>query len=70
MEIGVWLDGGGVEIAAAFGDRGIEYVQCGEVLVDDRLIVSAAKRPFVHRRLRLCWVGEELGASSRHHGRR
>jgi hypothetical protein len=38
MEVGVWFDGGSVEMAAARGDASIERVQCGEMLVDDRLI--------------------------------
>ena len=38
MEVGVRLEGGGIELATAFGDDDAEFVERGEVPIDDRLI--------------------------------
>ena len=38
MEVGVRLDGGGVEATAALGNDGIEIIQSGEVPIDDWLV--------------------------------
>ena len=56
MEIGVRLDGAGVETAAAFGDGGIERIQRGEVRVDHRLV---DQRPKMLGRLQLRSVGRQ-----------
>ena len=38
MEVGMWLEGGGIELATARGDGGAEFVERGDMPVDDRLI--------------------------------
>src|SRR5215208_449950 len=38
MEVGVWLNGSGLEPPAALGDRGLEVSERGEVLIDDGLV--------------------------------
>ena len=38
MEVGVGSEGGGIELATALGDGGAEFVQRGDVPIDDRLI--------------------------------
>src|SRR5215218_11366645 len=38
MEVGVWLEGGGIELATARGDGGAEFVERGDMPIDDRLI--------------------------------
>src|SRR5688572_9478720 len=38
MEVGVRLESGGIEPAAALGDDGAELVQRGDMPIDDRLI--------------------------------
>ena len=38
MEVGVRLEGGGVELATALGDDGGEFVERGDVPIDDGLI--------------------------------
>ena len=38
MEVGVRLESGGIEPAAALGDDGGELVQRGDMPIDDRLI--------------------------------
>ena len=38
MEVGVRLEGGGIELATAFGDDDAELVERGEVPIDDGLI--------------------------------
>ena len=38
MEVGVRLEGGGIELATALGDGGAEFVERGEVPIDDRLV--------------------------------
>ena len=62
MEVGVWPEGGGVEAAAPRGDGGIERVQGGEVLVDDRLI---DQRPEMFGRLQLRAVGRQEDEADR-----
>ena len=41
MEMGVWLDHGGVESTAALGDHGVEVIEGGEVAVGDRLVAHS-----------------------------
>ena len=38
MEVGVRLEGGGIELATARGDDGAEFVERGEVPIDDWLV--------------------------------
>jgi hypothetical protein len=38
VEVGVWLEGGGLEPAAALGDDGLEVGEGCEVPVDDGLV--------------------------------
>src|SRR4051812_26709737 len=38
MEVGVRLEGGGIELTTARGDGGAELVERGDVPIDDRLI--------------------------------
>jgi hypothetical protein len=38
MEVGVRSEGGGIELATALGDGGAEFVERGEMPIDDRLI--------------------------------
>jgi hypothetical protein len=38
MEVGVRLEGGGIELTTAFGDDGAEFVERGEVPIDDWLV--------------------------------
>src|SRR5215208_2966390 len=38
MKVGVRLEGRGIALAAAFGDDGTEFVQRGDMPVDDRLV--------------------------------
>jgi hypothetical protein len=38
MEVGVRFESGGIELAAAFGDSGAEFVKGGDEPIDDRLI--------------------------------
>jgi hypothetical protein len=38
MEVCVRLEGGGIELATAFGEDGAEVVQRGDMLIDDRLV--------------------------------
>jgi hypothetical protein len=38
MKVGVRLEGGGIELAAARGDDGAEFVERGDMPVDDWLI--------------------------------
>ena len=38
MEVGVRLEGGGIELATAFGEDGAEVVQQGDMPIGDRLI--------------------------------
>jgi hypothetical protein len=38
MEVGMRLEGGGIELATALGDDGVEFVQRSEVPIDDRLV--------------------------------
>src|SRR5215212_10622583 len=56
VEVGVRLEGGGVEPAAAFGDDGAEFVQRSEVPVDDRLV---HRRPEVLGGLELARIGRQ-----------
>ena len=56
MEIGVWLEDGGLEPAAALGDDGLEVGEGGEVPVDNGFV---HQRPEVLGRLQLRAVGRE-----------
>ena len=38
MEVGVRLEGGGIELATALGDDGAEVVERGDMPIGDRLI--------------------------------
>src|SRR3954467_7238737 len=38
MEVGVRLEGRGIELATARGDDGVEFVERGDMPVDDRLV--------------------------------
>ncbi len=38
MEVGVWLEGVGIELLTARGDDGAEFVERGDMPIDDRLI--------------------------------
>ena len=39
MEVGVRLEGSGIELAAALGDGGAEFVQRGDMPIDNWLIM-------------------------------
>src|ERR687897_587200 len=54
MEVGVRLESGGIEPAAALGDDGAEFVQRGDMPIDDRLI---HQRPEAFGGLELRTVG-------------
>ena len=38
MEVGVWLEGVGIELLTARGDDGAEFVELGDMPIDDRLV--------------------------------
>ena len=54
MEVGVRLEGGGIELATALGDGGAEFVERGEMPIDDRLI---HQRPEMLGRLEFGGIG-------------
>ena len=56
MEVGVRSEGGGIELATALGDGGAEFVERGDVPIDDRLI---HQRPEMLGRLEFGRVGRQ-----------
>jgi len=56
MEVGVRLESGGIELTAAFGDEGAEFVEGCDMPVDDRLI---DERPEPLGRLEFGRVGRQ-----------
>ena len=57
MEVGVRLKGGGIELATALGDDGAEFVEGGEMPIDDGLI---HQRPEMLGRLEFGRVGRQV----------
>src|SRR5215213_8736593 len=56
MEVGVRLEGGGIELATARGDGGAEFVERGDMPTDDRLVHQG---PETLSRSEFGWIGRQ-----------